>query len=185
MLVRYAFLSYPVRNDNHVLQDGLLTVLLFHFCHCFSFLQCYCRKREENDCSYGGGGAPEFFTAEKGKISSSVEIPGELIAFQHVDLYAKVSSFVKKLTADVGSEVREGEVLAIMEAPEINAQLSGAASRLQALEATIPPAKRTTIACSKPVKRLALFHPMILILHWQNKNQTLHNYRQPKPPNAR
>lgn len=85
--------------------------------------------------------APEFFLAEKGRLSSSVEIPGELVAFQHVDLYAKVSSFVKKLNADVGSEVKEGQVLAIMEAPEINAQLSGAASRLQALEATYTASK--------------------------------------------
>jgi membrane fusion protein (multidrug efflux system) len=31
-----------------------------------------------------------------------------LIAFQQVDLYAKVSSFVKKLHVDVGTEVQQG-----------------------------------------------------------------------------
>lgn len=85
--------------------------------------------------------APEYFLAEKGKLSSAVEIPGELIAFQQVDLYAKVSSFVKKLHVDVGSEVKEGQVLATMDAPEINSQLSGAASKLQALEATYTASK--------------------------------------------
>ncbi|MBX2926013.1 MAG: efflux RND transporter periplasmic adaptor subunit [Chitinophagaceae bacterium] len=83
----------------------------------------------------------EVFIAEKGKLSTSVEIPGELIAFQQVDIYAKVSSFVKTLLVDVGSEVKEGQVLATMEAPEMNAQLSGAASRLQALEATYTASK--------------------------------------------
>jgi RND family efflux transporter MFP subunit len=62
-------------------------------------------------------------------------MPGELIAFQQVDLYAKVNSFVKTLTVDVGSEVKAGQLLATMEAPEINSQLSGAESRLKSLEA--------------------------------------------------
>lgn len=78
----------------------------------------------------------EIFAAQNGRLSGSVQIPGELIAFQQVDLYAKVASFVQKLHADVGSEVKQGQVLATMDAPEINAQLSGAGSRLEALEAT-------------------------------------------------
>ena len=71
----------------------------------------------------------------KGKLSSSLQIPGELVAFQQVDIYAKVSSFVKKLNADVGSEVTTGQLLATMEAPEITSQLSGAESRLHSQEA--------------------------------------------------
>jgi len=72
---------------------------------------------------------------ERGKLSSSLQIPGELIAYQQVDLYAKVNSFVRKLYVDVGSEVKAGQILASMEAPEINSQLSGAESRLQSSEA--------------------------------------------------
>ncbi|MBX3256595.1 MAG: efflux RND transporter periplasmic adaptor subunit [Chitinophagaceae bacterium] len=106
-------------------------------------LSCNGPQEEEKKTSpaTGAPAAPEYFIAEKGKLSTSVEIPGELIAFQQVDIYAKVSSFVKKLNVDVGSEVKEGQVLATMEAPEINAQLSGAASRLQALEATYTASK--------------------------------------------
>jgi len=72
---------------------------------------------------------------QKGKLSSSLQIPGELIAFQQVDIYAKVSSFVKKLYVDVGSEVSQGQLLASMEAPELSSQLSGAESRLKSQEA--------------------------------------------------
>lgn len=79
--------------------------------------------------------APETFTLQKGQVSSSLQIPGELTAFQQVDLYAKISSFVRKLHADVGTEVHQGQLLATMEAPEISAQLSTAASKLQAQEA--------------------------------------------------
>ena len=38
----------------------------------------------------------------KGRLSTNLYVPGELIAFQQVDLYAKVNSFVKKLYVDVG-----------------------------------------------------------------------------------
>jgi RND family efflux transporter MFP subunit len=52
-----------------------------------------------------------------------------------VDIYAKVSSFVKKLHVDVGSEVREGQLLATMEAPELTSQLVTSESRLKSFEA--------------------------------------------------
>jgi len=74
-------------------------------------------------------------TLHKGKLASILQIPGELVAFQQVDIYAKVSSFVKKLHVDVGSEVSTGQLLATMEAPEITSQLSGAESRLKSQEA--------------------------------------------------
>jgi len=79
--------------------------------------------------------ATEVFTLQKGKLSSSLQTPGELIAYQQVDIYAKVTSFVQKLHVDVGSEVTTGQLLATMEAPEITSQLAGAQSRLKAQEA--------------------------------------------------
>lgn len=85
----------------------------------------------------------EVVHPEKGSLASSIKLPGELIAFQQVDLYAKISSFVKKLYVDVGSEVKAGQLLATMEAPELNSQLSGAESRLKAQEAIYLSSKAT------------------------------------------
>jgi len=75
------------------------------------------------------------FTLNKSNLTSSVKIPGELIAYQQVDLYAKVNSYIQKLHVDVGSEVSEGQLLAQLEAPEINAQVSAAESKLKSQEA--------------------------------------------------
>jgi membrane fusion protein (multidrug efflux system) len=75
------------------------------------------------------------FQVVKGKMSSSLKIPGELIAYQQVDLYAKEASFVKKLYADVGSEVKMGQLLVTMEAPELGSQLAGAESNIKSREA--------------------------------------------------
>ncbi len=77
----------------------------------------------------------DVFSLKKGRLSSSLQIPGELIAYQQVDLYAKVNSFVKKLYVDVGSEVKEGELLVTMEAPELGSQLAGAQSAIKSREA--------------------------------------------------
>ena len=107
-------------------------------------------------CKSGDGGIKEtksdttakalpvaVFLLEKGKISSSLDIPGELVSFQKVDLYAKVSSFVKKLYADVGSQVKQGQLLATMEAPEIGSQLAGSQSKLQSYDALYQASKAT------------------------------------------
>jgi len=72
---------------------------------------------------------------QKGLLSSKLVMPGELIPYQQVDLYAKLSSFVKKVYVDVGSEVKEGQILISMEAPEINSQLAEAKSKIKTQEA--------------------------------------------------
>jgi membrane fusion protein, multidrug efflux system len=102
-------------------------------------------QKGKNDTVAGVGGSAGLsdstkagtptFVLEKGRFSTSLYVPGELIAFQQVDLYAKVNSFVKKLYVDVGSEVREGQLLATMEAPELQSQLSSAESRMKSQEA--------------------------------------------------
>jgi membrane fusion protein (multidrug efflux system) len=77
----------------------------------------------------------EVLSLQKGMLSSSLQIPGELIAFQQVDLYAKENSFVRKLYVDVGSEVKAGQLLATMEAPELNSLEAAAQSKLKSQEA--------------------------------------------------
>ncbi|HZY79478.1 MAG TPA: efflux RND transporter periplasmic adaptor subunit [Cyclobacteriaceae bacterium] len=78
----------------------------------------------------------EKITLKKDTLEGQMTIPGELIANQQVDLYAKVTGFVKELKVDIGSKVKTGQVLIVLEAPEMAAQLSAAQSRLKSQEAT-------------------------------------------------
>jgi membrane fusion protein, multidrug efflux system len=72
--------------------------------------------------------------AEKA-LSSSAQLPGQLIPFNEVNLFPKVNGFVKELYVDRGSMVKQGQLLAVLEAPEIAAQVAAANSRyLQAQE---------------------------------------------------
>ncbi len=80
---------------------------------------------------------------KKGKLSTTIAIPGELTPYQEVDLYAKVNSYVKTLLVDIGSEVHQGQLLAVLEAPEINSQLAEAQSRIKQMEAVYFASKAT------------------------------------------
>lgn len=79
--------------------------------------------------------AIETFDLTKEKLSSEIRLPAELSGFRQVDLYAKVASYVQELKVDIGSQVKEGQVLIQLEAPEISSQLAAAQSRLHSLEA--------------------------------------------------
>jgi membrane fusion protein (multidrug efflux system) len=81
------------------------------------------------------------FKLETGKLSTALQLPGELTANQQVDLYAKVSSFVKALNADIGSQVSKGQLLMTLEAPELSSQLAAAKSKLKAQEAVYTASK--------------------------------------------
>ncbi|WP_298301132.1 efflux RND transporter periplasmic adaptor subunit [Hydrotalea sp.] len=79
--------------------------------------------------------ATPAFIVKNENLDGTLKLPGELIAFQEVNIYAKINSFVKEVLVDVGSQVKTGQLLATTEAPEINAQLLAAESKLKSLEA--------------------------------------------------
>lgn len=52
----------------------------------------------------------------------SITVPGDLKPFEQVSVYPKIKGFVKKIYVDRGSYVRRGQLLALLEAPEVGAQ---------------------------------------------------------------
>ncbi len=50
-------------------------------------------------------------------------ISSELVPFQEIDVYAKESGFVSKLYVDYGTHVKKGQLMAVLEIPELQAQL--------------------------------------------------------------
>ncbi|MBO9561271.1 MAG: efflux RND transporter periplasmic adaptor subunit [Niastella sp.] len=91
-------------------------------------------KKAENTVA-AAPAAIDVFPLQKDKLSTAFQTPAELIAWQQVDLYAKENSFVRKLYVDVGSEVKAGQLLVSLEAPELNSRLAAAESRLKSQEA--------------------------------------------------
>jgi RND family efflux transporter MFP subunit len=60
---------------------------------------------------------------ERKNISSTLEIASEFLPYQEIDVYAKVSGYIQKLYVDWGTHVKEGQILAVLEIPELQQQL--------------------------------------------------------------
>lgn len=58
----------------------------------------------------------------------SLELPGELKPYEVVTLYPKIKGFVKQILVDRGSHVKKGQLLALLEAPEVNQRYLAAKS---------------------------------------------------------
>jgi RND family efflux transporter MFP subunit len=61
--------------------------------------------------------------AARQNISSTLEIAAEFQPFQEIDVYAKVSGYIQKLYVDWGTHVSQGQLLAVLEIPELQQQL--------------------------------------------------------------
>jgi membrane fusion protein (multidrug efflux system) len=72
---------------------------------------------------------------KKGKVEKQTSLPGELLAFEHVEIHPKVTGYIKQLKVDIGSIVEKGQILAIIDAPEIQSRLGEATGKLQASKA--------------------------------------------------
>ncbi|MFL5745074.1 MAG: efflux RND transporter periplasmic adaptor subunit [Niastella sp.] len=107
----------------------------------FSVLLSACGHVEKPvDLTVKSAAANEAGKYETGRVTentlaSYVKLPGQLKPFEEVNLYAKVNGFVKDVLVDRGTKVRKGQVLAQLDAPEMESQVQLANSKfLQAQE---------------------------------------------------
>lgn len=59
-------------------------------------------------------------------VSNTLSIAGQFIPYQNVDLHAKVAGYIKNIYVDIGDRVHQGQVLAVLEIPELIAQVDEA-----------------------------------------------------------
>jgi RND family efflux transporter MFP subunit len=60
----------------------------------------------------------------KGSVNRWVTLPGNIRAQQEAVLYAKVAGYLKSIAVDKGDSVKSGAILAVLETPELSADLS-------------------------------------------------------------
>jgi RND family efflux transporter MFP subunit len=75
----------------------------------------------------GGGETPAAVAPlERWSFDNQLAIAGEFKPFQDVDVHAKVAGYIRRMYVDVGDHVKQGQTLAVLEIPELAAQLAGA-----------------------------------------------------------
>lgn len=85
-------------------------------------------KTEADDGHESGSGDPvaAVVKVERRNLGTPLTLAGAFKPFQDVDLHAKVAGYIKAIYVDVGSRVKEGQTIAVLEVPELQAQLAGA-----------------------------------------------------------
>jgi RND family efflux transporter MFP subunit len=68
-------------------------------------------------------------------LSREITIPAEFRPYAEVELHAKVTGYVKDLKVDIGDRVKEGQLLAVLEVPELTDELDHAVAAHQRAQA--------------------------------------------------
>jgi RND family efflux transporter MFP subunit len=79
----------------------------------------------------------EVVYPRKGGITRSSTQPGSVHWFEAAELYAKVAGYLKELSVDIGDPVKEGQLLAVIDNPEIIEDAARAVAALTQAKATV------------------------------------------------
>jgi RND family efflux transporter MFP subunit len=93
-----------------------------------SFLVTGCRdKQTETAVIATASVAP----VTRGNLSSTLTVAGEFQPYQEVELHAKVSGYIRRISVDIGDRVKSGQVIATLEVPELNAQVAASQAEIR------------------------------------------------------
>jgi RND family efflux transporter MFP subunit len=76
-------------------------------------------------------------TPEKAPAKVPLQLPGEARAYTQAPIFAQTSGYVKKWYFDIGAKVKNGEVLAELDTPEVDQQLNQARANLKQAQAAL------------------------------------------------
>jgi RND family efflux transporter MFP subunit len=78
-----------------------------------------------------------------GADSEEIELPGNTQAFTDTPIYARSSGYVKQWFVDIGAHVKQGQLLAVIETPELDQQLRQAKADLENAQSNLQIAQIT------------------------------------------
>ena len=73
----------------------------------------------------------------RGPIRSSITLSGAFRPYQEVDVHAKVAGYIRHIDVDVGDKVKVGQSLALLEVPELSAQVAAGQADMRRSEDAI------------------------------------------------
>ena len=81
--------------------------------------------------------AVDVVVVHSGGAAASLSLPGETAAWYESTIYARVDGYVSKWYADIGDHVRSGQLLALIDTPDLDAQLAAAQAKLRVAQAQV------------------------------------------------
>ncbi len=96
-----------------------------------------------------------------------LSLPGTTSAFESATIYARQSGYVAQRLVDIGSKVKQGDLLAVIASPEIDDQLTQARAQLVQMEAALRQVGATKALAQATDKRTAT----LVEQGWQSRQQ--------------
>ncbi len=92
-----------------------------------------------------GNDTPDVQVQEAKKTDdiTAVSLPGQTLAFTSTDLYARATGYIAERKVDIGSRVKQGDLLLRIAAPDLDQQLAQAQAQLGQMEAQLAQAQAT------------------------------------------
>jgi len=91
----------------------------------------------ETDRSAAAHPVVSVFPVQADGASPLLRLPGQSAAWFESTIYGRVSGYVARWNGDIGDSVSKGQVLAVLDTPELDAQLAAAQARLNAAKAEV------------------------------------------------
>lgn len=83
-------------------------------------------------------------TPEPGKATPDLVLPAEVRAFTEAPIYARANGYIKRWLVDIGAQVKAGQLLAEIDTPELDQELSQSRAQLAQAQAALTLAKTTS-----------------------------------------
>jgi membrane fusion protein, multidrug efflux system len=88
------------------------------------------RKEREQSAAQAAKLLVNMVTVKRDAAAHSLSLPGDVEAFKEATLYARTNGYIKTWYKDIGASVKEGDLIAEIEAPDVDAQLRQAQANL-------------------------------------------------------
>jgi RND family efflux transporter MFP subunit len=90
-----------------------------------------------SEAAYSTPPPVDVVVARPPTVGQDLVLPGQTAAWYETTIYARVNGYVAKWLVDIGDHVKKGQVLATIETPELDAELSAAKAALKASQAQV------------------------------------------------
>jgi RND family efflux transporter MFP subunit len=80
---------------------------------------------------------------KRGSASQEISLPGNTLPYIDTPIYARTSGYLRKWYFDIGAHVKKGQLLAVIETPELDEQLQQANAELKSAQANLQLAQIT------------------------------------------
>jgi RND family efflux transporter MFP subunit len=108
--------------------------------------------------------------AELGSPVTDLTVPGTVQAFSESPIYARTNGYVRAWNVDIGAHIRKNQLLAVIEAPEVDQELSHARAMLAQAQANLQLAQVTSARYRELIKSNSVSQQEV-----DNNNQNLNS----------